>query len=66
MSSPAQPPTYLTAAEVAEILRTEPMTVVRLCREGKLPATKPAGKWLIAESDLFAHIESRHNQREAS
>lgn len=59
MTSPTS--TYLTAAEVAKRLRTEPITVVRLCREGKLPATKPAGRWLINEGDLNAHIEASRN-----
>jgi excisionase family DNA binding protein len=37
------------------------MTVVRLCRDKKLPATKPAGTWLISEADLAAHIKAKHN-----
>ncbi|HET6916645.1 MAG TPA: helix-turn-helix domain-containing protein [Acidimicrobiales bacterium] len=59
-------PKYLTAAEVADVLRLTPITVVRLCREGKLPATKPAGTWLIAEPDLLAHIEASRPAQEAS
>ena len=58
---------FLTAEEVAAQLRTTPITVVRLCREGKLPATKPAGKWLIQQDDLDAHLEARRNDhKEAS
>lgn len=53
---------FLTAAEAADILRTSPITVVRLCRDGKLPATKPLGTWLILESDLLAHIEASRNE----
>lgn len=52
---------FLTAAEVANVLRTTPITVVRLCRAGKIPATKPAGTWLISEADLQAHIAARRN-----
>ena len=60
-------PKFLTADEVAEQLRTTPITVVRLCRDGKLPATKPAGKWLIKQTDLDAHIAARRNDhKEAS
>jgi excisionase family DNA binding protein len=54
-------PKFLTAEEVAERLRTSPITVVRLCRDKKLPATKPAGKWLINEADLEAHLASSRN-----
>ena len=57
---------FLTAAEVAQTLRTTPITVVRLCRAGKLPATKPAGTWLIAEADLKAHIAASRNERGAA
>jgi excisionase family DNA binding protein len=56
----------LTAAEVADRLRVEPITVVRLCREHKIPATKPAGTWLISEADLKAHIEASRNQWSAA
>lgn len=57
-----EPSIYLTAAEAATLLRTEPITVVRLCREGKIPATKPAGKWLISRDDLTAHLNATHNR----
>lgn len=53
---------YLTPAEVASKLRATPITIVRLCRAGKLPAIKPAGTWLISEADLQAHIEASHNR----
>lgn len=66
MSRPVPPTRYLTAAEVAPILRLKPIRVVRLCREGKLPATKPAGTWLISEADLQAHIAASSNQKAAS
>lgn len=59
-------PRFLTADEVAEVLRLTPITVARLCRAGKLPATKPAGTWLIAEPDLQAHIEASRPAQEAS
>lgn len=59
-------PKFLTSAEVAERLRMTPMYVIRLCRDGKLPATKPAGTWLISEDDLDAHIHARSNRKAAS
>lgn len=55
---------YMTTAEVAETLRLTPWQVLNLCREHKIPASKPAGKWLIAESDLVAYIESGANNAE--
>lgn len=64
MSHPTNP--YLTAAEAAEILRTRPMSVVALCREGVLPATKPQKHWLIRQADLDAYLEAHSNQRAAS
>lgn len=60
------PSPYLTAAEAADILRMTPIGVIRLCREGKLPATKPAGKWLISRDDLQAHLEAAHNTNRAA
>lgn len=56
------PSPYLTAAEAADLLRTSPINVVRLCRDGRLPATKPAGKWLILRADLDAHLNATHNR----
>lgn len=60
MSRPAK---FLTAPEVAEILRVGTWQVVNLCRDGKIPATKPGKSWLIAESDLNAYLEKHSNQR---
>lgn len=68
-SSPTQPARedhFLTAAEVATLLRTTPITVVRLCREGKLPATKPFGTWLISEADLKAHLDASRNSEQGA
>lgn len=64
--TPDEGDTFLTAAEVAERLRATPITIVRLCRAGKLPATKPAGTWLISEADLKAHIEASRNEQGAA
>jgi len=58
MPRPEEPTALLTAAEVAAILRISPARAVRLCRDGKLPASKPAGQWRISVADLAAHIES--------
>ena len=53
---------YLTTEEVAAVMRLTTWRVLQLCRDGKLPATKPAGQWLIAQSDLDAYIASGSNQ----
>lgn len=60
------PTKYLTVAEVADILRLSPWRVTQICRDGKIPATKPTGTWLISEEDLQRHIEAASNQRAAS
>ena len=59
-------PTFLTAAEAADILRVSPVVVTRLCRAGKIPATKPTGSWLIASDDLASFIEAGRNEAVAS
>jgi excisionase family DNA binding protein len=59
-------PTPLTAAEAAKVLRTGVWTVVKLCRDGDLPASKPGKSWLIDPSDLRAYIDASSNQRKAS
>lgn len=52
---------FLTASEVADILRIELWAAVKLCREGKLAATKPGKQWLIAPADLDAYIAAGRN-----
>jgi excisionase family DNA binding protein len=42
----------LTAAEVAEYLGVEPVTVYRWCRSGRLPAMKLGKEWRIRRSAL--------------
>lgn len=54
-------PQYLTAPEVAEVLRVDVWAVVKLCRDGKLVATKPGQKWLITPAALEAYLASGLN-----
>lgn len=63
-----EPSPYLTASEVAEVLRMSPIAVIRLCRTGSIPATKPSGKWLIHREELDSYIAAGRNdgEREAS
>lgn len=57
MSSPRPTPRYYTPAEVAAELRISPITAIRLCRAGKLPAVKVGGAWRIPADALAAHLE---------
>ena len=41
--TPPEPPRYLRAAEVADILHVSPKTVSRWAKEGKLPFLKTLG-----------------------
>lgn len=60
-TDPQNEVTYLTAPEVAPILRIDAWAVVRLCRTGALRATKPGQKWLIHPADLQAYIDAGLN-----
>jgi excisionase family DNA binding protein len=60
LSSPES--TYLTAAEVAKVLRVGPWAVLQLCQSGDLKATKPTKSWLIARADLDAYLAAHSNQ----
>lgn len=54
---------YLTASEVAPLLRVGTYQVVVLCREGKLRATKPGKTWLITREDVEAYIAAGYNDQ---
>lgn len=57
---------YLTAAEVAPVLRITPYAVSELCRTNALRASKPGKSWLITPADLEAYIAAGRNRAEAS
>lgn len=57
---------HLTTAEVADTLRLSVWQVVNLCRDGRLRATKPSGKWLVTEAALADFLESGSNVKAAS
>jgi excisionase family DNA binding protein len=44
----------LTASEVASILRVDVVTVQRLIRRGKIPATKIGKAWRVRRADVSA------------
>lgn len=58
----AQRDIYYTAAEVAAIIRRTPSSVRQLCIDGKIPATKPAGTWLIPADQFADWINSGANE----
>ena len=59
-------PRLLTAAEAAEVLRMTPSEIVRRCKSGAIPASKPGRQWLIRTDDLDAYIAAHSNQKAAS
>lgn len=58
--------TYYTVAEAADILRRTPARVRALCVEHKIPATKPAGMWLIPVKEFHDWIQAGSNEALAS
>lgn len=45
---------FLTAEEVAALLRIAPQTARRLIRQGETPAARIGAKWRVRKSDLEA------------
>ena len=43
---------YTTSPQAAKILNIDRVTVAKLIREGRLPATKISNMWLIEKSEL--------------
>ncbi len=43
---------FFTCEEVADLLKVKKETVWGWIRNGKLPAIRPTGKYLVAEQDL--------------
>lgn len=49
-------PRMLTPEEVSTILRLNVQTVLKWCREGRITATKCAGKWLIRREEVERYL----------
>ena len=47
---------YLTAAEVASVMRVSTMTVYRLIHSGSLPAVRVGRSYRVAEDDLDRYL----------
>ena len=60
-------PQFLTAREVARLLRTDERMVRDWCRAGEFPAAKLGKKWLITRDELVEWIKERQvaSQRRA-
>ena len=50
---------FLTAAEVAALLKLKVDTVYLLAQQGKLPGTKIGGQWRFMESHVIRWFESQ-------
>jgi excisionase family DNA binding protein len=57
---------YLTATEAADILRITPERTHILCREGKLEAYRPHGKWLIPEDAIDRYVKGAPTTTDAA
>ncbi|MFA5401711.1 MAG: helix-turn-helix domain-containing protein [Dehalococcoidia bacterium] len=49
---------FYTTTEAAAMLRVDPLTIREYIASGKLPATKPAGKWLIPQESVNNFLQS--------
>lgn len=52
-------PTFLTADELALVLRCQPEKVYRLAARGELPSYKVEGRRLFDEGEVLRWLESR-------
>lgn len=48
-----------TAEEAAEYLKTNPQTIRRMLREGKIPAAKVGREWRIHKDALDAYLKGK-------
>jgi len=54
-----RPPAFLTLAEAASLTGIRHATLRRACYDGRLPAVKSGGTWLVDVADLDEYVE-RH------
>lgn len=50
---------YLTVAELADLLRLNPITVANMARAGRIPSYKFGGRVCFTIEDVEAYIKSR-------
>ena len=53
---------FLTAAEVADILRVSTMTVYRLIRAGEMPSVRVGKSYRVREDDVDRYLASRYTE----
>ena len=59
-AAPQDRPTFLTVAEVAELLRVSNMTVYRLINGGELPAARVGKSYRIASADIDRYLHDAY------
>ncbi len=55
-------PTFLTADELAAVLRCQPEKVYRLAARGELPSYKVEGRRLFSEREVAEWLSGRRDQ----
>ena len=53
---------FLTAAEVASLLRVSTMTVYRLIKSGELRAVRVGKSYRLREDDIDAYLSKQYTQ----
>ncbi len=54
---------FITPEEAAELLKLDASRVRSLLREGRIPGTKPFGKWLVDRAGVERLIDEAWNTR---
>ena len=54
-------PTFITADELAAVLRCQPEKVYRLAARGELPSYKVEGRRLFSEAEVSAWLSGRRD-----
>ncbi len=55
-------PTFLTVAEVAQVMRVSKMTVYRLVHSGELPAVRVGRSFRVTEKDVDEYLKNSYFQ----
>ena len=53
---------FLTAAEVASLLRVSTMTVYRLLKSGDLPSVRVGKSYRVREDDVDRYLAARYTE----
>lgn len=66
MTTLADHPDPMTAAEVADLLRVTQWFVTERCRSGEIRAHKIGSSWRITHADYLAYLDSTVHQPDES